>query len=808
MKKNISINISGIIFHIEEDGYDKLKEYLDTIHRYFSSYDDSSEIIADIENRIAEIFLGKLKDGKQVITFEDVEALMATMGGIKDFKEVEVDEEPEPEAEAASTGAQGSYSDTGSRKLYRDEKRKILGGVLSGIAYYFTVDPLWIRLIYIVMFFGVSFLPAIPALLTIAYIVLWIIVPGTWDLEEQKKVKKMFRDPDDKVLGGVASGIAAYFGVDRVIIRLLFVILVIFGGTGLILYIILWIILPEARTITDKMEMQGEPVTLRNIETNIKKGLKMDESDEESAITKILLFPFRLIAAVINFLSKALGPVAIFLVEAVRVIFGLILVFTAIGLTLALIISFGVAVGVLSGTYLVDYVDFPIALIQQDISVWVLIAGFFVGLIPNVFLVILGISIISKRVLLNAKVGWGLFALWLIGLLVVIFTVPPIIGLYGRNGVHTEVENYNIPGKTVVLNLKQTGLEDYEVTTLKLRGHEDSVFRLEKRFEARGKTRMDAIENAKMITYNVTLDDSVFTFDSNIQFKDNARFRGQKLDMILYLPYNRPFQMDEDLRYIIRNTIYYHGFRVSQMEGNTWEFTDDGLKCLTCPADDDVGVIERDNDDQFFGDSRSYDLSGFKEVSIGSIFNAEIIGSQNWDVSVSGRDSDLEDVRVNMTGSELDIDFNRDISRWDRDRKEVKVRITMPLLERIELSGAAKGYIQGFSQERMEFDLTGAATSEAEVDLVDAEVDLNGASKLSLYGKALNLRADINGASSLDASDFETDYTDIEVSGASRARVFALRELNIDASGGSVIRYKGDPVVTSNRSSGSSIVKE
>ena len=89
MKKNISINISGIIFHIEEDGYDKLKEYLDTIHRYFASYDDSSEIIADIENRIAEIFLSKLKEGKQVITLEDVEALMATMGGIKDFKEVE-----------------------------------------------------------------------------------------------------------------------------------------------------------------------------------------------------------------------------------------------------------------------------------------------------------------------------------------------------------------------------------------------------------------------------------------------------------------------------------------------------------------------------------------------------------------------------------------------------------------------------------------------------------------------------------------------------------------------------------------------
>ena len=96
MKKNISINISGIIFHIEEDGYDHLKEYLESIHRYFSTYDDSTEIIADIENRIAEIFLSKLKEDRQVITLEDVEELKATMGGIKDFKAVEMDEEPEP----------------------------------------------------------------------------------------------------------------------------------------------------------------------------------------------------------------------------------------------------------------------------------------------------------------------------------------------------------------------------------------------------------------------------------------------------------------------------------------------------------------------------------------------------------------------------------------------------------------------------------------------------------------------------------------------------------------------------------------
>src|SRR5690349_13953700 len=93
MKKNISINISGIIFHIEEDGYENLKKYLDSINKYFSSFEDSSEILADIESRIAEIFLSKLNEEKQVITAEDVTSLVTTMGSVSDFKAAEEEED-------------------------------------------------------------------------------------------------------------------------------------------------------------------------------------------------------------------------------------------------------------------------------------------------------------------------------------------------------------------------------------------------------------------------------------------------------------------------------------------------------------------------------------------------------------------------------------------------------------------------------------------------------------------------------------------------------------------------------------------
>jgi predicted Ser/Thr protein kinase len=90
MKKTISINIGGIIFHIEEDGYEKLKSYLSSIQKYFSSFADSKEIVSDIEGRIAERFFNKQKaENKQVISLSDVDELIAAMGTVADFEAIE-----------------------------------------------------------------------------------------------------------------------------------------------------------------------------------------------------------------------------------------------------------------------------------------------------------------------------------------------------------------------------------------------------------------------------------------------------------------------------------------------------------------------------------------------------------------------------------------------------------------------------------------------------------------------------------------------------------------------------------------------
>lgn len=82
---------------------------------------------------------------------------------------------------------------------------------------------------------------------------------------EQRAYRRMYRDPDNRVLGGVCSGMGAYWNIDPIIIRILFVIAFFWGGGGLLVYIILWIVIPQADTIAEKLEMRGEPVTAENI---------------------------------------------------------------------------------------------------------------------------------------------------------------------------------------------------------------------------------------------------------------------------------------------------------------------------------------------------------------------------------------------------------------------------------------------------------------------------------------------------------------------------------------------------------------
>lgn len=808
MKKNISINISGIIFHIEEDGYDQLKEYLESINRYFSAFDDSLEIIADIESRIAELFLAKLKEGKQIIGIEDVEELIATMGSIKDFQAAEEDSgyTVAPQKETKKERADDAEP-LFAKRLYRDNNRKLLGGVLSGIAYYFNVDPLWMRLLYVLLFFGVSILPSIGGFLFIAYIVMWIVIPGSDDLKEEKKIKKMYRDPDGKVLGGVASGISAYFGVDVVIIRLLFFAGIFMAGTGLILYIILWIILPEAKTLTDKMEMQGQPVTLSNIESNIKKSLNV-EGSEENILVKVLLFPFRLIAALFEFLSKALGPFMSFLVEAIRVVFGVLLAIVGISGVLAVLIVFGVVIGLFAGGDMNIMYPIPFEIIKNDLTLLPGLALSIALIIPFFFVAILGFMVIMKKKVLNAKASWSILALWLLSVVALSFTIPSYVNNFREQGRHIVVNRYNLADKIAVLELNDIGENNFDLISLRIRSHDEAEIKLEQEFTASGKTRQEATENAKSISYVIDVRDSVFRFNSNLKFDQDAKFRRQEIKLTLSMPVGQKFMLTEEMKNLIGSFLYREGFSNRQITDNIWQFDENGLKCSTCPEE----INEQASSDEvepwdISGYQKAIEIEDFTDIEINSPLNVKIKKGDRYSVIVNGRKSDVDNIVFDKTGQVLSIDYKGKMIKSDKIRDEIKVYMIVPHLVDLEFGGASKVYIDGFKEDYMDIHLTGAAYLDINAEVTSLVAKIEGASKLDMRGQGDRLEVSVLGASKFNGFDFNVSELQIETHSASTAHVFAENLLQIKTQGASSVVYKGDAKVEIEKSGTSSVRK-
>ena len=776
MKKNISINISGIIFHIEEDGYDTLKKYLDSINRYFSTFEDSSEILADIESRIAEIFLTKLNEEKQVITAEDVSALMATMGSVSDFKAVEEQEDKEEAFSNAGTSREEAPREEGAyvppKELRRDQKRKILGGVCAGLGNYFNIDPLWIRLLFAALLLAYGFI-------AVVYIVMWIVIPGAYDLEEPEVGKKMFRDPQTKVIGGVSGGVAAYLGLDLILVRVLFILLAFAGGLGLFLYIILWVILPEARTLTDKMQMQGEPVTLSNIESNIKRNFNIREGEPESTLTKVLLFPFRLIGLILGWLARIIEP----LVDVIRVVIGIIIILMGIGMVFSIVVTAGVlfgisTAGVVSAPW-VHGMDIPFEVFTRAFPGWLAVAALVAALVPSIFLILLGASVIARKLVFRGTAGWALFALFFVALAMLSVGIPKIVYAFHEEGKYKVETVYQVNGKTAVLTLNENG-HDYHGTRLTLRGYQGTDFKLVQSFEAQGSSRSQAVENAKMVEYNVSFSDSVFTFDEDLRFRENAVFRAQHLNMILYVPYDFPFTMDEGMSRFISQ--YVDG---KYLDGYTWKMTRNGLECIDC------------NDN---GAETISDLQDFDAVEISGKFDLRILQANNYSVELSGSEREKEQYEVRRSGETLIIDYSRSNHyKWDDwdvkdlSLEEMNITITMPSLEKVEASGLGNIRLDDIRGKDLEIDARGPVRIRGEINVDDLVIKLTGRSEADLSGRAGNMNARVEFASRLRAYDLTTEDAFVEVMGASTAKVNVSGTLEIDEGIASDIDYRGNP---------------
>ena len=405
MKKTLNINIGSRVFNIDEDAYDLLSRYLESIKKYFQKINIEDDVFQDIENRISEKFNSILKN-RESLNIDDINNIIKEMGTLDDFKEAyndfDTNDFNNQNNESKTTGK--------GKRIYRNTSDKVIAGVASGLANYFSVDPIIFRLIFIVSLFTGFGL--------IAYIIFWIGIPAN-DSGKINENKRLYRDGDNEILGGVAYGLGNYFGIDPAIIRVLFILSIFIGGFGILAYLILWVSIPEAKTVGEKMNMKGYPLTLENIEKFIKEKLSKKDG-EENLFVKIILFPFRIIGPIILGIISIIIPILKILLSFILFVFSIVIIVFLILFTLGAI-------------NLIDYQDFIIGSIDGvyisgiNLSIIISELPFYLQLSIFSFLIValLFIIIIITKVLFTNKNNFSnrLIGLFFIGVILFIFNL-------------------------------------------------------------------------------------------------------------------------------------------------------------------------------------------------------------------------------------------------------------------------------------------------------------------------------------------------------------------------------------------------
>ena len=758
MKKTLSINIAGFVFHIEEDAFATLDAYLKSIHAYFASFEGSKEIIADIESSIAEKFWNIRETEKtEAISQVHVDALIASLGTIADFKQVE-------EEEDKKEGYTAPKTEGGPKIFRRDITRKKLGGVAAGIARYFEVDPIWVRLILLALLSASFPLFHLGNIVFWAYIIIWAAIPGEMNSDDDKSYRKFYRDPEKKVIGGVMAGIAAYTGWDVGLLRVLAVLSVGLFGSGVIAYIVILAITPEAKSMKDKMEMTGEPITLENIENNIKKSIQPDET-EENGLTKVLLFPFRLFAIIFKALKGPLNVIRWF----VQILVGVILLI--LGIAFIIVIGALCTLGFtgIDQGQLVHMGPLPLYLIAKDFPFWTVPALVLAFLPMFVSIVIAGVSLLANRKFYNKTykivsttmviVGWiGLFA-----------AVPFVGRNFQRSASYNQVKEIAVSDSTTyVLDIDKKDNEtiwqmmlgekveeftfDFEEeednndyneerfnrTNIEVEGYDGKSIQVITYAKSQGLTRKEAETNAKMIQYNYLQKGKDLRFDTHFGLQ-NSKFRAQRLKVKIMIPYGKSFSMTRDFAYYMDNVLesgYFHEEGQDLFIGSLWTFSaDKGLICLNRTPHKDEESKDEDFTDEKVGFTITKDLANFSAISG--------LNTESSQIKITRGDLPKITYRGNQA-LESSAHVENNVLVLDKIQPGIQVEIVVPELTKVELGGNASTEIEGFTSAKL-------------------DVILRGFHSLSLKGGGNQLNASVFDSAELNAGDFAVEKAFIAI---------------------------------------------
>jgi phage shock protein PspC (stress-responsive transcriptional regulator) len=440
-------------------------------------------------------------------------------------------------------------------------------------------------------------------------------LPSEFDSEEvfdenpgstSKKSKRLYRDPDNTMIAGVCGGLGSYFQSDPVWFRLVFVLAIVFGaGTGLIVYLILWIVVPEAKTTAEKLEMRGEKVNISNIENSIKEEIDKlkdkfnDFSDEAKNTFKKKSVTHK---SDLNNIANLLTQILAIFVRVVLVFAGILLTIIGFSLLLTFLVSmFGYAWYFIPFESNISY--FPIdsfteLIIGNSGSNTFLKMGLllFVG-IPFFMVLYSGVRLVFGFAKVKYTGSVALY-LWLVGLLLTSFYTYKVGKDFREEAIYSEMEKIDLPQNSpIYLSMNPENTEygygdNIESTDFILTSEDDNFFlgkphlyvdkakeghdeiKFELDYFAHGKTEKKAMERAKNIEYPCGIKDSLITFDYYFNLKKGEHWRDQRVKIHLRIPVGTYVHFDDDM-YVILEGSHHSSYYLS---GETWLMTDSGLE--------------------------------------------------------------------------------------------------------------------------------------------------------------------------------------------------------------------------------------
>jgi phage shock protein PspC (stress-responsive transcriptional regulator) len=515
MNKTVNINLAGIVFHINEDAFEILNNYLNTLKNHFKNEESGDEILKDIEGRIAELFTGGL-DKKEAISLTDINEVIKIMGHPSQYDD-KIEQEQSQEYQ------------------HKDE-----------------------------------------------------------DLRKGKR-RKAFRDEEDRMIGGVCSGLANYFDISVFWGRIIFIGMLFLTGPGApFLYLMFWIALPSAKTTAEKLEMKGEKVNINNIEKNIKDELNIVENKildfdkkyikeifgANSFFRKIVDFFIRVITGIFKFIGSCFGIFCI--------LFG--------GILLLLIFSF-----VFSGAEIL-FQNHP--MIEYVLNDSIFNDTLAIGLtlfisIPIISVILFGLRLVNNtKIHMNYKIG--MFVLWIISWLLLMISAKDISKELQKEAKNTIIENIITESDTLYLSMNDVDrvfdiafdAKGFKVTPFEdnligigmqldvVKSKEDNL-NIIKEATARGKNKQIAKEMTEGVSFEFLLEDDNLIFDDFFTIS-TQKWRMQELDLTLEIPVGMVIFLDhslEDLIYDIKNV---HNMWDYDMLGHYWKMEKEGLSCISC----------------------------------------------------------------------------------------------------------------------------------------------------------------------------------------------------------------------------------